>query len=158
MKDGKLHSYVRMERWIVICTYGIVSCIHMHVYAFKCRYVCTKVCTVRTDCDHLYSETASLSLNDHVHQETMHLLYIACINQYLRMFYSLQNIARSLSVYGARNLYEIKIVESALQSLFPGVENLNHWRLRVVINILFSYMLFNGSTCSPYMCKLVPKV
>ena len=31
---------------------------------------------------------------------------------------------------------EMGIVESALQSVFPEVQNLNPWRLRVVLNIL----------------------
>ena len=39
-------------------------------------------------------------------------------------------------MYGTRYLYEGKMVELALNAVFPAVLNLNYWRLRSVLNIL----------------------
>lgn len=55
---------------------------------------------------------------------------------------SLQSLARALVVYGYQHMHDVKVVECALNAVFSGVMHLNHWRLRVLLNILsfkFSY-------------------
>ena len=49
---------------------------------------------------------------------------------------SLAGVARALSVYGYQYMCDVKVVECAMNAVFSGVIHLNHWRLRVVLNIL----------------------
>ena len=54
--------------------------------------------------------------------------------------HSLQSIAKSLYIYGAEQMHSVGFVKSVLEAVFPEVEHLNHWRLRVVLNILKQYI------------------
>lgn len=49
---------------------------------------------------------------------------------------SLQSVARSLCVYGARFMDDVGVVKCFLKTVLPGVEHLNHWRMRVLLHIL----------------------
>ena len=63
--------------------------------------------------------------------------YVLCMFYAVCMYICiLQNIAKVVLVYGARSMHSIGLVQAAYDAVFPAVNNLNNWRLRVVLNIL----------------------